>query len=349
MRKRSLSSSSRLIVPEPFSAGVFLTYRCNGECRHCMYACSPTWRGDWISVQDLREVLKQLALKFNKRYPPGFSRVGVNYGLHFTGGEPFLNFNLLLEAVRIAKELKIPAVFAETNAYWCVDDEDTRKKLTVLKEAGLNGLLVSVNPFIIEHVPFQRTERVVKIGRELFGANLMIYQEPFHAQFKSLGVEGVLNFESYLQKMGLEGLRFAELIMMGRAPYKLGQLYRKHPAEAFFGESCLEELTREWHVHVDNYCNYITGYCGGISLGDARSLNTLCTRGVDLNNHPILKALLTDLKELYELAVEEFQYREPSEGYVSKCHLCVDIRKHLSERTKEFKELQPREFYHHLE
>jgi len=313
-----------------------------------MYACSPTWKDDWISVQDLREVLKQLALKINKRYPPGFSRVGVNYGLHFTGGEPFLNFNLLLEAVQIAEELKIPAIFVETNAFWCVDDEETRRKMTGLREKGLNGLLVSVNPFILEHVPFQRTERAVKIGREVFGENLMVYQESFYAQFKSLGVKSTLSFEDYLRMVGFKGLRFAELIQMGRAPYKLGHLYRKYPAEAFFGHSCLEELTRGWHVHVDNYCNYITGYCAGISLGDARNLNTVCERGVDLTDRPILKALLSDIKELYDLAVEEFQYAKLPGGYVSKCHLCVDIRKHLSEQSTGFKELQPGEFYRHL-
>jgi len=54
---------------------------------------------------------------------------------------------------------------------------------------------------------------------------------------------------------------------MGRAPYKLGYLYKKYPAKKFFNEYCKEELTRDWHVHVDNYGNYMVGYCGGISLG----------------------------------------------------------------------------------
>ena len=44
------------------------------------------------------------------------------------------------------------------------------------------------------------------------------------------------------------------------------------------------------------------------------------------------------------LAIKEFKYRERSDGYVSKCHLCVDIRKHIVGITDEIKELGPKTF-----
>jgi len=52
------------------------------------------------------------------------------------------------------------------------------------------------------------------------------------------------------------------------------------------------------------------------------------------------------MEELYRLG-EEFGY-EVQDGYVSKCHLCFDIRRHLV-KVGEFKELRPKEFYEHLE
>jgi hypothetical protein len=58
---------------------------------------------------------------------------------------------------------------------------------------------------------------------------------------------------------------------------------------------------------------------------------------------------VTNLKKLYEFGVEEFGYTELSEGYISKCHLCVDIRKCLAKQTEEFEELKPRGFYSHLD
>jgi hypothetical protein len=40
-------------------------------------------------------------------------------------------------------------------------------------------------------------------------------------------------------------------------------------------------------------------------------------------------------------------YQELSEGYVSKCHLCLDIRKYLASNG-DYDELKPREFYEQL-
>lgn len=69
---------------------------------------------------------------------------------------------------------------------------------------------------------------------------------------------------------------------------------------------------------------------------------------MNLDDRPILGALVTGRGELYRFAVEEFGYEEAPDGYISKCHLCVDIRKHIAQRTGEFKEIRPREFYSRL-
>ena len=257
-----------------------------------------------------------------------------------------MNFDLLLKITEISHELEIPSTFVETNCFWCTDDKTTREKLIQLKDAGLHGILISVNPFILEQIPFERTERAIRISREIFGRDVITYQEFFYSQFKRLKIKNTLSLEEYLRKAP-DSLRYVELLPMGRAPYELGYLYRKYPAEQFFDRSCREELTREWHVHIDNYGNYMTGYCGGISLGDSRNLNSML-KGIDLDERQILEALVTDLQKLYEIGVE-FGYRERSEGYISKCHLCVDVRRHIAQQTDEFKELRPREFYYRLE
>jgi len=338
-----------LRVPQPYSGGIFLTYKCNSRCKHCMYACSPKWKADWISREDAEKILRNLSSVFRNSYPEGYGEVGLNLGLHFTGGEPFLNFDLLLDLVKIASNLGIPSTFVETNCFWAVTEEAARSKLLQLKEAGLHGILISVNPFILEYVPFERTLRAIRAAKEIFGQNTMIYQEYFRHQIERLRIHGTMRLNEYLQRTGAAGLYYAELLPMGRACYELGHLFRKYPAERFFNMSCREELTRPWHIHVDNYCNYITGYCGGISLGDARDLDEICS-GIDLDDHPILARLVSErgIKELYSFSVKEYGYRESKSGYISKCHLCVDIRRHISEETDEFKELRPKEFYRNL-
>jgi hypothetical protein len=88
------------------------------------------------------------------------------------------------------------------------------------------------------------------------------------------------------------------------------------------------------------------GFCGGLSLGDARDLDAICG-GIDLDRLPVIAALLEGLGVLYELGAE-WGYRERAEGYISKCHLCLEVRRHLS-RHGEFAELQPVEMYERLE
>jgi hypothetical protein len=93
----------------------------------------------------------------------------------------------------------------------------------------------------------------------------------------------------------------------------------------------------------------MTGYCGGISLGDARNLNQIC-QGIELDEYPLIAMLVSNggIGKLFQFSVEEFGYKQLRDGYVSKCHLCIDMRKYIVERTNEFKELRPKEFYSNL-
>jgi hypothetical protein len=336
---------NRLQVPEPVSAGILLSYKCTSQCKHCMYACSPRWKADWLSHEDAEKVLGHLAGRL-KPSPYGPHRIGVNSGLHITGGEPFLNFDLLLAVTKIAHRLGIPSTFVETNCFWCTDDDTTRTRMAGLKATGLVGILISVNPFILEEVPFERTERAVRIGTEVFESNALVYQAFFYEQFRELQIKGSLSFRKYLERAP-HSLQFVELLPMGRAVYELEDLYVGYPARQFFGASCSGELTREWHVHIDNYCNYMPGFCGGISLGDARGLDELLG-GIDLGRRPILKALATDLKHLFDLVARDYGYEAREQGYVSRCHLCIDLRRHMALKAPEFQELSPIELYRHL-
>ncbi|KPK77975.1 MAG: hypothetical protein AMJ89_01470 [candidate division Zixibacteria bacterium SM23_73] len=337
---------THLKLPEPISGGLFLSYQCNAECRHCMYACSPKWK-DWISEEDLRIVLSQLAGKI-KPSPFGPEKVNLNHGLHFTGGEPFLNFKLLLKAVTIAQELNVPSTFVETNCYWCINDKKTREKFQTLKEKGLKGILISVNPFYLEYVPFERTERGIRIAMEIFGENVMVYQLECYLRFKKLGIKGTISLEEYVKDWWDNLSEKLELFLMGRAVTRLKHLYPKYPSDSFLEIPCMPPFIRNWHNHFDNYGNCLPGYCGGISLGSWQALDKLIEEGIDLDHHPVLEFLISqDFKGLLQFA-KDSGFQELKEGYISKCDLCTDIRKQLLAK-KDINELKPKEFYLYLE
>ena len=101
---------------------------------------------------------------------------------------------------------------------------------------------------------------------------------------------------------------------------------------------------RPLHNHFANYGNYVPGFCTGVTLGDCRKLDELLTEGVDTVRFPVL-GLLTeeDLEGLLALTRER-GYQESAEGFYSKCHLCMDLRRHLA-LTGDYLELSPPEFY----
>jgi hypothetical protein len=285
-----------------------------------MYACSPRWKADWITRQDLEQLLSLLAGRIQPS-PWGEHTISLNHGLHFTGGEPFLNFELLLEAVGMAEELSVPSTFVETNCSWCASDETTRERLQLLRRAGLKGILISVNPFYAEYVPFERTQ---------------------------LGIRDRMPLEDYMALT--KGDRLAEqveLLLMGRATRQLREFYPTYPARTFFHQPCRPPFLRNWHNHFDNYGNLMPGYCGGISLGHWSDLDTLVQEGIDLERHPVLRFLIAeDMQGLLHFA-KDFGYQASREGYLSKCDLCLDLRRHLVSK-KDFAELSPKEFYVHL-
>ena len=101
----------RVRPPKPISGGLILSYQCTAECRHCMYACSPKWKG-WMPEERLEKILSQLAGNIEPS-PHSARRVSLNYGLHFTGGEPFV----IRDIVRIlASALEHRSCLVLTNA-----------------------------------------------------------------------------------------------------------------------------------------------------------------------------------------------------------------------------------------
>ncbi|UCH96998.1 MAG: hypothetical protein JSV88_09145, partial [Candidatus Aminicenantes bacterium] len=303
-------------LPLPQSGGLILSYKCTAACKHCMYFCSPGWEAHWIKEEDLVECLSLLSGKISSS-PGGDHSVSLNHGLHFTGGEPFLNYDLLLKAVETADEYRIPSTFVETNCYWCFNDEITREKLVNLKKAGLKGMMISVNPFYAEYIPFERTERCIKISREVFGQNVMIYQLAYYWQFKQLGITTTISLEDYEKLTKNENLaQGVEMFLMGRANLCLRDFFPKYPYRVFFHQPCITPVFRNWHNHFDNYGNIMPGYCGGVSLGSWRDINQLAEEGIDLEDKPVLRFLVSeDIEKLYHFA-RDFGFRENPSGYL---------------------------------
>ena len=273
--------------------------------------------------------------------------------VHFTGGEPFLHFPLLLDGVHQAVERGI-SCYVETSASWCIDDCEVRQRFTALRQAGLQAILISCSPFHAERIPPVRMLRAVRTALEVFGSRRVIVYLPEYLEIvQRFDLERPTPLSRYEQVFSPEEARRIlwqgyGIISGGRSGYRLGHLIPKYPAEAFANMKCAGEILYPPHSHFDLYGNYISGFCGGLTIGRWRELDQglVNFRG---GRYPRLIEVLIKRGPygLLELAREEIDYQPLPEGYVGKCHLCVDLRRHLVE-VGDFTELEPRSFYRHI-
>ena len=87
-----------------------MTQRCNAECDICCFSCSPASQRH-LDADLIHTVLKQAASSDYIKE------------IHFTGGEPFLDFDLLCDCISTATALGL-SCFIHTNGYWGADEKD---------------------------------------------------------------------------------------------------------------------------------------------------------------------------------------------------------------------------------
>jgi len=323
----------------PRDIGLILTYRCLPTCAHCLYNCGTGWH-DWMSVEDVHTALTQA----KKVWGQGFQ-------VHLTGGEPFMNFPLLLQSTRIAVDLGIP-VYVETNAGWCRDISLAEVRFRQLREAGMDAVLISVSPFHQETIPLQRSLDGISAAHLAFGTSrVIVYQSEWLPEMARHDRMAPVPLDTYVAaygqpQAGLHLWRGYGLISGGRSGYRLGDLAIKQPAGDFRGMDCSQELLFAPHSHLDLYGNFIPAFCGGIMLGRWFDLGALVSDIRAARFEPMVKLLVDDGPYgLYQYARDYYDYHDLEGGYAGKCHLCVDIRRHLIGVGVFEENLRPNGFY----
>jgi hypothetical protein len=135
--------------------GLILGARCNASCTHCSDSCGPN-RTESLDPFTALRVMNEAAAMDD----------GAPLNFLLTGGEPFLDFDFLLQVVTHGAKLG-GNVSCVTNAYWARTDELAMEKLTVLRDAGLTALAVSVSRFHQRYVPLHRARRALEIAKAL--------------------------------------------------------------------------------------------------------------------------------------------------------------------------------------
>ena len=305
-------------------AGLLLTYWCNARCA-CCYVYGGPDRGGSMSVDtavSLWRDLDRLA-----------SQHGKHMRIHVSGGEPFRDWPRLVAIVRAARDADLsPLEKLETNAFWADDDNLTRARLELLNALGMEKLVVSTDVYHQEFVPIDRVRRCVEVARAVLGRGRVrarwwqFLKEPIDLRH----ADDDERRREYADALARHADR-----LTGRAADRLADLCPLHAAERFRGDDCREAILRSRHVHIDPYGNIFPGVCCGIILGTAAECSVEDVWhyvSANWRKNPVVKPLVTGGSfELMQRA-REFGYRERSEGYANKCHLCAHVRQFLIDR-----------------
>ena len=289
------------------------TYQCNYECDHCFVWSSPGQSGT-MTLKQVRVILNQ-ALD-----------AGTIEWIYFEGGEPFLYYAVLLQAVNEAAEMGFK-VGLVSNSYWATAKEDAE---TWLK-------------------PFVGLVQDLSVSSDLYHYDVKLSQQAKFATTAAenlgipVGVISVAQPEDIDAAAAVGQLPMGESAVMyhGRAAEKLAPRAAKYPWEQF-KECPYENLRDPGRIHVDPF-----GYlhiCQGITIGNLFKvpLREICDN-YDPITHPITGPLLKGgpvaLVSQYDLPHRD--------AYADACELCYESRIKLREQYPV--ELAPDQVYGNID
>jgi Radical SAM superfamily len=286
-----------------------LTYQCIFECDHCFVWGSPKQTGTF-TLQGIWDALGQA------------SKTGSVEWIYFEGGEPFLYYPILLEAVRESSRSGFN-VGIVTNSYWATTFEDARRWLAPL--AGMvQDLSISSDLYHTDDPNDRHAENARRAA--------LAFDIP-------CGTISIAQLEASDCSIQIGKLPEGESGPMyrGRAAERLAPRTLKQPWDTF-RECPYENLREPGRLHLDPFGNL--HICQGITIGNLfhKPLLEIC-QDYDPDAHlitgPLLSAGPVELVERYGLV--------HAETYADACHLCYSARLELRQRFPEI--LSPDQMY----
>lgn len=287
-----------------------LTYSCNFECDHCFLYCSPRSKGTF-TLDQIEETLKEI------------KKIKSIVSVSFEGGEPFLMYPLLLEAVKLSN-LQGLRTTIETNTYWATNERDAELWLRPLHEAGLTLLDVSDDDFHHGETLANSAKCALTTAKNIgLNTNSISIEKP------KVVMDERTDKGEPINKGGAK--------LRGRAVAKLIEGLPTRPSKEFV-ECPFEDLRDPGRVHLDCFGNL--HLCQGLTMGNSweTPLSEL-VKNYDPDTHPICGPLLrggpAELARQYDIHFED--------ECVDACHFCTKTCEALIDQFPQY--LTPPQVY----
>jgi len=254
------------------------------------------------------------------------------YSVHIGGGEPFMDFDGLINVCKSALENHVSVDYIETNASWYTDDNAVTEKLRKLFAAGINCLLISIDPFHNEFVPYAKIKNLIKCCKKT-GMGTFLWQSRFERIVGQLDDNTTHSLEEYENIFGKDFIQAISesygIGYNGRALRILEKISKdRKPCEYFLKDAqCQSRIKSLGHFHVDPDMNLIPPSCNGFRA----NIFDLCGDGLDGEKYANFMAVADGGLEALFKRARTLGFVPDNNGYASKCALCFDIKKYICE------------------
>jgi organic radical activating enzyme len=303
------------LVTNLISGGIMTNYDCPAKCAHCRHNASPTRNGGFISQAMLEKILTKL------------EKLGCN-SIHIEGGEPFLYPDKLIDAVKQINESALHLEHIVTNCSWYKNQKDTKSILKTLKAYGLGRLLVKVSPFQNESIPLRKMQNIAKVAEQL-GINVMVWDNEVYPEVSSFDTSKTHSLKKYIKKYGADYMKKLavcfNVTFAGRSFNVYEPFLNKYTIPDILkqNQGCSYDFPTAVHFHVDMYGNFVFSHTNGVTI----HIDDI-DKKFDPEKYPYLAILMNGgVESLYKLATSKYNFKPSTNGYISKCHLCYQLRK----------------------
>lgn len=285
---------------------VNITSKCNAQCKHCCFSCSPNSK-DELSEEEIWKV--------------------VNYGINdkdineiaISGGEPFLYEELILSIVKaVSKSKKIATCI--TNGFWATSYDVAREKLENFSSAGLRFLTISFDEFHNEYVDIEKIRNIVEASYQLpIKISLNIAVTKSHTGIKLIEKLSDSLFGVSLTRFSVNPVGNAHNINKDELYYKLNMNNSLRCSEPSSGMV----------IHHDGY---VYPCCSPLVFESILRIGSIREYSLEQLNHKLKTNMLIYIikKEGLNWFVDKCKEKGidySKNKYVSTCHLCSDLFK----------------------
>jgi len=308
---RELTMALNKYFFDPYRINFRFTYHCNIQCAHCYNFSGPGMKGNRIDTDAMLRIVE------------GMPETGMR-NMNLTGGEPFMYMDTVLALVRAARDAGVPIISTYTNGFFARTEENCRKVLGRLADAGFmagpgargDHIKVSAGVFHQEFLPFETVITLIRVYREMFGKNIVVDYEVLE---NDPGVQQVI--EEQLRDKGVRDLvdiNFRGIAPVGRGTQFEGDL-RHRPVDDYPACTFIDEIVFDPDGSVRPCCGMNFGN-DGIAIGNLHE-SGLKALLMGLENNALLQFINANpIGHIFDQVDKD----PAAAGYANICNLCND-------------------------